>query len=117
MKNTVEPFEYEDFLFLLGGDNPKRFSSIYRFVPIDTYDPVSVLCSEIRAGLSEHKVKTSGNAVLRIISPASPELTVGEVYRIREAVHESGIGSSVWSYMSDDEADGIIVDVLFEVEP
>jgi len=87
MKNTVYSFEYEDFLFLLGGDKPKCFSSIYRFVPMETDDPVSVLCSEIRSGLPEHKVKTSGNAVFRIISPASPELAAGEVYLICEAVH------------------------------
>lgn len=110
MKQTIISLDLEDLFTMMGESTTKLFS-----VCSLSADTASALCAEVRAHFAEQEIRPCGRMAVRII--AAPGFTLDEIQQILSTIRDLCSEDLIWGFESDDTADRITTDMLFEVEP
>lgn len=110
MKQTVISLDLEDLFTMMGESTTKLFS-----VCMLSADTGTGLCAEVRAHFAEQEIRPCGRMAMRIT--AAPGFTLDEIQQILSTIRDLCSEDLIWGFESDDTADRITTDMLFEVEP
>lgn len=110
MKQKIISLDLEDLFTMMGESTTKLFS-----VCSLSADTASALCAEVRAHFAEQEIRPCGRMAVRIT--AAPGFTLDEIQQILSTIRDLCSEDLIWGFESDDTADRITTDMLFEVEP
>ena len=110
MKQTAISLDLEDIFTMMGESATQLFS-----VCSLSADTVTALCTEIRTHFAEQEIRPWGRVAVRMI--AASDFTLDDAQQILSTIHDYCSKDPIWGFESDDQADQITIDMLFEVNP
>lgn len=110
MKQTVISLDLEDIFTMMSKSTTKLFS-----VCSLSADTASALYAEIRTHFAGQEIKPWGHVAVRMI--AASDFTLDDAQQILSTIHAYCSKDPIWGFESDDQADQITIDMLFEMNP